>query len=897
MIAMCRIPTLFLRLLALGGIIAQAPVLGAGVDAAVAAKAEERKAPEKAPLWWSRRPIVRPAVPAGERNPVDAFVRARLAVEGWEPSPEADRTTLARRVYFDLAGLPPTPGQVAEFCQDTSPDAWEKLVDRLLDSPRYGEHWARHWLDVIHFADTHGFEHDVFRPNAWRFRDYVIGSFNSDTPWAQFIEEQLAADVLFPDKTELTPALGFLGAGPFDASAQGTAPRSFENLDRDDLVTQTMSAFTSTTANCARCHAHKFDDIPQADYYALQAVFAGVGKGEISYDATRATAETRRRATSLLTAAKAGDTAVLTDPDNTAKLVAWEAGRQSTGGWHVLNAETFLSANGATLTKQPDGSLLASGIRPDKESLIVTGGTGLSRMTALRLEVLPDPSLPAGGPGRADNGNLHLSGVSIQVFAPGAAQGANTAIASATADWNQDGWPIDKVLDADPATEWGIFPKTGEAHQAVFALAAPVDLPAGTKVAVTLNQFHGGSHLIGRFRLSVTAAAPEYTLALSAAGDAALAKAPADRSPQERTILSAAVLGAMAQRDLASLPPQAKVYAAGRTYDIGNGPLNVGEPHPVHVLQRGDLDQPLVVAKPGALSEIAELNPLFPSDGDEGQRRAALAHWLADPRNPLTWRSIANRVWQWHFGQGLCATPGDLGKMGALPANPELLDWLAAELRDNGGSLKKLHRLILTSGTWRQSSANRETPAQRDPDNHLLWRMNVRRLGAESYCDTVMAAAGRLDLTAGGPGVGHFVTSPGPQSTPVVDYTAFNWNSPGAGRRSIYRVVWRGIPDPLMDALDFPDAAVLTAARGFSASALQALALWNNPFVLFHADALAARGVKENAADPVGWMFREILLREPTAAELKIFNACAGRDGLPEAGRILFNSNEFLFVP
>ncbi|RYD36441.1 MAG: DUF1553 domain-containing protein [Verrucomicrobiaceae bacterium] len=884
--------------LLLTGMLLQAsqPFAALGADSvAKAATEESASAPDTG--WWSLRPIGRPAVPAGEGNPVDVFIHDRLKAEGWEPSPAAGREVLVRRLYFDLLGLPPTLEQVREFCEDASPDAWERLVDRLLASPHYGEHWARHWLDVIHFADTHGFEHDVFRPHAWRFRDYVIAALNRDTPWGRFIEEQLAADVLFPDQPELMPALGFLGAGPYDASAAGTAPMSFENLDRDDLVTQTMSAFTSTTANCARCHAHKFDAIPQEDYYALQAVFAGVGKGDISYDETTATAQARRRAMELRTAARTGNAGVLTQPEHAARLAKWEKERRAVDGWRVLQAETFVSAGGATLTRQPDGSVLAAGARPDKETLTVTAGTDLKRITAFRLEVMPDPSLPAGGPGRADNGNLHLTSIGVQVFAPGANQGTAISIPSASSDWDEPGgWSVDKILDADPATEWGIYPKVGQAHQAVFTFAAPVEVPSGAKLTVTLNQWHGGAHIIGRFRLSVTSAPPALMLALNPTADAALAKQPAERTPEETLSLSSTVLGILAAQDLAALPPPVQVYAAGTTYNSGGGPVTLNQPRVIRVLQRGDLSKPGAEVPPGALSEISALPARFPVEGGEGQRRVALARWLADGRNPLTWRSIANRVWQFHFGAGLSSTPGDFGKMGSQPSHPVLLDWLAAELRDNGGSLKKLHRIILTSHTWRQSAGHRPEQAKRDPDNHLLWRMNSRRLQAEGYCDAVLQASGKLDLAAGGPGVPHFISSPGPQSTPVLDYAAYDWNSPGSGRRSIYRVVWRGISDPLFDALDFPDAAVLTPARGFSAAPLQALVLWNNNFILHHAAALAERAGREAAADPLTRMYQLVLLRDPRADELETMRACAAQDGLAEVARILFNTNEFLFV-
>ncbi len=267
-----------------------------------------------AQTWWSLRPLVKPALPdladAASIHPVDRFVRARLAGKKIAPSPEADRRTLIRRLYYDLHGLPPTPEEVAAFEKDSDPQAYEHLVDRLLASPRYGERWARHWLDTIHFAETHGCEHDIPRDKAWPYRDYVIESLNQDKPWPRFIREQLAADRFFPDEPRLIAALGFLGAGTFDLSAFGTAPLTFEYLDRDDLVTQTMAGFVSTTANCARCHAHKFDPITQEDYYGLQAVFAGVVKGNIPFDEDAHIAQQRWHWQSLVDAAEASDKSV-----------------------------------------------------------------------------------------------------------------------------------------------------------------------------------------------------------------------------------------------------------------------------------------------------------------------------------------------------------------------------------------------------------------------------------------------------------------------------------------------------------------------------------------------------------------------------------------------------------
>ena len=758
--------------------------------------------------WWSLKPLVRPPVPdSGGDNPIDAFIQARLESEGLSPAPKADRRALIRRLMFDLHGLPPTMDETEAFLADERDDAYLHLLNRLLESPRYGERWARHWLDTIHFADSHGFEHDVFRPHAWRYRDYVIDSFNRDTPWDRFIREQLAADVFFADQPELTVALGYLGAGPYDHSAAITALKSFEYLDRDDLVTQTMGAFVSTTANCARCHAHKFDPITQADYYALQAVFAGIGKGDLAFDTDPEIAAQRRRWRGLKSAAEQRRQDVLLQPENLALVSEWEADTGAKAVWRTLEPGMFVSSEGATLRRLDDASILSTETRPETDIVTVRATTELSRITAIRLEVLTDESLPQNGPGRQDNGNLHLSEFELQVRHPGATQDEAVPIHQATADFDQAGWTIQHAIDGNDATAWGIHPAVGMPHQAVFVPESPPELAPGSEVVVELKQLHGRSHLIGRFRLSVTDGPPEKAIALPADALAAL-KTPADqRTTDQQTALAAAILRRRAEHELQRLPEQGKVYAAAAQAENERGMITFDAPREIRLLKRGDLNRPEQVVGPGALTAVVDLPARFdlPETHQEAARRAALADWLADTRNPLTWRSVANRVWHYHFGRGLCDTPSDFGRMGGVPSHPELLDWLACELRDGGGSLKHLHRLICSSRTYRQSSRPTEQQLSIDPDNRLLARMPSRRLDAGSYFDAVLAVSGRLDLTMGGPGVQHFSTSPGAQLTPKLDYNDFDWDSPGATRRSIYRVVWRGIPDPLFDALDFPD--------------------------------------------------------------------------------------------
>lgn len=856
--------------------------------------------------WWSLQPLVRPPLPqqhdatdsSTSLNPIDMFVAARLQEANLRPSPPADKRTLLRRVMMDLHGLHPTLEQVAAFESDQEPGVWERLVDELLQSPRYGERWARHWLDTIHFADSHGFEHDVFRPHAWHFRDYVIDAFNEDLPWDEFIRQQLASDYYYPDQSTLRVALGFLGAGPYDQSAAATAPMSFEYLDRDDLVTQVMGAFQSTTANCARCHAHKFDPITQEDYFALQAVFAGVTKGDIAYDSDAEIANQRRHWSQLLTDAKSGLAEVLMSESNRQLVRDWEQAEPVV--WTAFQPDTFVSTGGATLTRLEDHSVLSSGMRPDVDAVVVAGITSLQTVTAIRLEVLTDPSLPMQGPGRQDNGNLHLNEFVLETFPPGATSPQRIPFRTASADFNQEGWHILHAIDGNLATAWGIYPSVGKGHEAVFELESPLVLEPGTRLSMTLRQNLGGGHLIGRLRLSLTSGPPQAAIALPENVAKILQTKAAERTAEDQLVLQAAILEHLSNMNLRALPPEDKVYAAGAVAENERGMLRIDVPREIHVLTRGDLEKPKQKVAPGALSILDHLPSRFVelTTGDERARRAALAEWIADPENPLTWRSIANRVWHYHFGRGIVDTPSDFGRMGSMPSHPMLLDWLACELRDNNGSLKHLHRLICTSRTYQQSSLLNDELYEADPDNRLLARFTRRKLDAESFRDSLLVLSGSLDLTMYGPGIKNFSESPGPQVTPVLDYKNYDLDSGGSARRSIYRVVWRGIPDPLMEALDFPDLGLLAPKRNVSASPLQALALLNNRFVLHHAERMADRHANDSNDHraAIREIVQRVYLREPHAEEVEALSTLADRHGIESVCRMLFNSNEFLFL-
>jgi hypothetical protein len=845
---------------------------------------------------WSWRSIARPAIPAGAANPIDAFINTRLRAESISPAPTADRRTLIRRLSFDLHGLPPSPKEVDAFEKDGNPRAYENLVARLLDSPRYGERWARHWLDAIHFADSHGFEHDLMRTNAWRYRDYVIESLNRDTPWPRFIREQLAPDFFFPDEPRLMAGLGFIGAGPWDQSTAQTAPKTSDNLDRDDMVTQTMSSFASVTAHCARCHDHKFDPVLQEDYYALQAVFAGVGKGDVAYDRDAATAEQRRRWKQLVAAIDRQDRGVLLANENAQLVSDWANARGPEAAWNIVEPETFLNTSAAKLKRLPDGAILAEGPLPEVDTYTVTAAA--REITAVRLEILTDASLPKNGPGRAENGNLHLSEFEIQLFEPGAASARKIAIRKATADFNQESWTIPHAIDGDEKTAWGIHPREGESHTAVFELETKLALTNGARVAFVLKQVHGRGHVVGKFRLATTSDDPARATVLPASVSAALATT--NQNEAQQLALASFALREITGAKLAALPKPEVVFAAGPDFTSVSEGMTVkpwSEPKVVHVLKRGEISRPGAIAEPGTIHVSDRLQSRFAAK-NEAERRAALADWLADKENPLTWRSAVNRVWHHHFGRGLVDTLNDFGHMGSAPTHPELLDWLAAEFRDTGGSLKALHRLIVTSETYQRANAVNDHALAADPENRLLWHGVRRRLDAESFRDAVLAISGRLDTTMGGPAAQQFKLGKPIQLTPTVDYTPFAWDSPGANRRSIYRFVYRGLQDPFMDALDFPDAAQLAPTRLFSASPLQSLALLNNDFVLHHAQALGSRleASSHTRAEQIREAFRLVFQRDATESEVSAFGAYAEKHGLPPMARVLFNSSEFLFV-
>lgn len=909
-------------------------------DADGSSKSGENAA-TRAANWWSLKPLVRPAVPdavceleqrlrsemsasvspaaARERDAavaavIDGFIDARLQAAGLSRNPRADKRTLIRRVYQDLHGLPPSPADVDAFLVDESPTAYADLIDRLLADSAYGERWARHWLDIAHYADSHGHDQDRPRPNAWPYRDYLIRAFNSDIPYGQFVRQQIAGDVIWPESQDALIATGFLACGPWDESAlrdirdDGPDRLIGQLLDRDDIVTSVMSTFTGMTVGCARCHDHKFDPIPQTDYYALQAVFAGIDKAERAFDTLPEVAAARNALKIELDRIRSDESAVMfataTPELRNAFLASVETVDSSAGGWTTLVPAKVTSRDAAILRVLQDRSVLVLGDRPEKDEYTITAGCTLTTISAIRLEVLADELLPFKGPGRQDNGNLHLSEVTIATQQSGSPATAKTVIIkSAVADFDQAGWGAAKTIDGDVTTAWGIYPEVGKSHAIVFEFESPIQLETGHELVIHLRQEHGGGHLIGRFRLMATQQPGPFP-APRPPGDESIEKLRAiplaDRTPADYAGPFRDYLLRHYETQLAVLPPQQRVYCGTNKFDIDGSFKPTAKPRPVSVLARGDINRPISLAAPGALSAIAAVNNPFPDaeNSDESARRLAMAEWLADTLNPLTWRVIVNRVWGYHFGTAIADTPNDFGRMGGTPSHPELLDWLAAEFRDGPGQLKSLHRQILLSESYQQSSQSNPAAMQVDAGNRLLWRMNRQRLDAESYRDAILTVSGQLNRQMSGPPVMHFMMSPGVHVTPNADYTTFDPSAPDARRRSIYRFIFRTRPDPFLETLDCPDASQSAPVRGSTVGPLQALSLWNNRLTL-HAAAQMASSVAENRpmiAEQVSEACRRVLNRRPTATEQTAWCKYAETHGMANFCRLLLNSSEFLFI-
>ena len=882
---------------------------------------ELKEAPVADLNWWSLRPLARPRVPQLDaapsspassfktRTPIDAFMQRKWNEKGLSPSPEADRRTLIRRLYFDLWGLPPSPAEIQAFVDDEHPRAYERLVDRLLASPHYGERWARHWLDVVHYADTHGYDKDKPRPNAWPYRDYVIRAFNEDKPYSRFVQEQIAGDILWPQTRDGITATGFIAAGPWDFIGHAEVPESkidgriARHLDRDDMVTSTLNTFCSTTIQCARCHHHKFDPIRQQHYYSLQAVFAALDRADRSYDLDPQIAQ--RRATLLsLRETLTAEAQSLQEQVKTAtgsklapleKQLAQLEKQKASGkpqpqfGYHsqierTQNTVKWVQVDLGQATEI--ASILYVGCHDNYNNI----GHGFGFPVRYKIEVSNDEQFRAGVTSLVDRTDADVKN-------PGTQPQRETAPKNCRARFIR-------------ITATKLAPRKNDY---IFALAeVSVFTPAGTNAALG-KRVTSKDSIQAPVRWQRKNLVDGYYYGVQAAPDLA---AKIDSLRAQRDKLRDATLSAELKTKLAanerqlkevaqalkSLPPQGKVYAGtvhhGKGNFVGTGAKG-GRPRAIHVLHRGNILDPREAAQPGTIPVIEDSEWEFELDpaASEGERRVALANWLVRRDNPLAWRSIVNRVWQYHFGRGLVDSPNDFGRMGKRPTHPELLDWLAVEFRDNGQSFKKLHKLIVTSAVYRQSVTADAKQRELDAENLYLWRMNRRRLTAEEVRDAVLAVSGKLDETMFGPGFQLFVIER-PQHSPHYEYDQHDPDDPKSLRRSIYRFIVRSQPDPFMTTLDCADSSASVAKREETLTALQALSLLNNKFMLRMAEHFAARlqGEADTLRGQVEYGFHLVTGRSPSTEQATQLTAYAAEFGMENLCRLLFNLNEFVFV-
>ena len=863
--------------------------------------------------WWAFRPLATVAAPRlpdqwrrFSRGPIDDFVLAELRTRGLRPSPPADRRTLLRRVTFDLTGLPPDPEQVEAFATDERGDAYQRAVDRLLASPRYAERWARHWLDVVHYADTHGYDKDKPRKHAWPYRDWVIDALARDMPWAEFVSRQIAGDVLHPDEPDSVVATGMLAAGPWDFVGhvelrEGTVDKAkTRNLDRDDVVTNVFGAFQSVTVQCARCHDHKFDPITQAEYYDLQAVVRG-RRARRSPVRRRSSDRAPARGAARRTRATATSAAGI--PPTTRR--ALRRRRAARIGGAAPGAGRFRREAAAARPPRFDGL-------PQRDR----GDTRRCQMGADRSSARRSRSTPWWLP-RATRSTAAIRGraSACRTCSNSASPcrrtvpGRRSRSGAATQCRRGTAMSRSASRSAPHATEHATCACARRAlwrrtDDYCFALAELQVICDGRETAhgkqvTALDTIEAGGRW-GRQRLVDGVRPWSHAMAERAQLEAAwrrLHDQLETAAERDRRELRTARLAAI-QAEVTALPERSRVYAIAHTFAAEGSftPPPGNRPRAVHRLERGDVTRPRERSAPGALAAAGHAPGRFDLDDpeDEGRRRAALAAWIVHPDNPLTWRSIVNRVWQYHFGRGLAASPNDFGRMGEPPSHPRLLDYLARRFRDQGGSLKALHRAIVLSATYRQSSRDIEANTQHDQGNRWLWRGPRRRLEAEALRDAILAVAGDLDLSMGGPGFRLFGFEN--DHSPRYLYSAYDPADPTTHRRSIYRFVVRSVPDPWLTTFDCADPSTCTPVRSQTTTPLQALALFNDRFVLHEAGNFAARARTDDPKDPLGRAVRLAWQRMPTADERARLQAHAANHGLAAVCRVLLNTNEFLHV-
>ena len=810
---------------------------------------------------WSFTPPVRPAEPAVQnrawvKNPIDTFILARLEKEGLKPSPQVDRDRLLRRVSFDLTGLPPTLAELNAFLADTAPDAYEKAVDRLLASPRYGERMAVDWLDAARYADTHGYQTDPAK-EIWPWRDWVIKAFNSNMPYDRFTIEQLAGDLLPNATIDQKIATGFQRNHRVNAET-GAIPEEFEAETLVDRAATAGTVWMGLTMGCARCHDHKFDPILQKDFYSLIAFFnnvdevgnGGPADGRGNYKPYLKLPSPELEA---VVAAKEAELKVarakLSEIDKglAAKQAEWEQTALTyQPKWEVLVPATFKADNGVTLKALPDGSVIAGGAMPPASFFQVTADTAMKKITAFRLEMIPDASLPGGGSGRGADGKGVVTLFEVRTG------GKKVDLSRITADFKSEESELNLVVS--PADQlkrgWGVNPEMNQRHYAVIETTRMFS-PEATLTFRIGSEYEGAP--LGRFRISVTdSEVPEVV----PEDMASILRTPvAARSEKDAIALTKYFVSHPVERraaNEAATTLDAERRAAENKIPSTMVMAEMAEPRDTFVMLRGAYD------KPG--DKVTPSTPGFlpPMPADAPRNRLGLAQWLVAPSNPLTARVAVNRYWQMYFGTGLVKTADDFGSQGEAPSHPELLDWLATEFVRTGWDVKAMQRLIVTSAAYRQASVVTPALHERDPENRLIARGPRVRLEAEMIRDQALSLSGLLSTKMGGPSVKPYQPEGLWEQLSAFQGRKLFERSTGEDlwRRSVYSYWKRTVPPPAMTIFDAPTRESCVVRRQMSSTPLQALALLNDEMYVETARKFAERMVKEggaSATERVSW--------------------------------------------
>ncbi len=855
---------------------------------------------------WAFQPLAQPALPkvrnaTWPKTNVDHFILAAQEAAKVQPAPAASPETLVRRLSFDLLGLPPKPEDVLAFSKDPSPEAYARLVDTLLQSPQYGERWGRHWLDVVRYAESGGYEFDAYRPGAYFYRDWVIRSLNADMPYNEFIRHQLAGDLLLKDKVDAASAPGFLVAGPYPGQITAKTKERIRYDQIDDMLSTIGSSMLGLTIGCVRCHDHKYDPLPQADYYNLAATLARTEHGEAKVE--RETPETER-----LKAEYAKKLAEATKPfekfsaDTLPSLFSkWrsaqpEAPAPDTTAWQIFDVHS-VSTIKTSLEPEEDGVLAYRDNKIKDEVYTLKVRTLQKGINAFRLDALAGDKLPRKGPGLSDNGNFVLSDVKISASPLDPASKAKLTplkLKPGKVTFEQANYPLSNALDNSPVSGWAVDPQQGKDHFAIFEVdGEPAGFEGGTELQILLR--FTGVFGLGRFRLAFSSAPQVPDLQANA-------------QPQDEREL----LWLSASKDLPKTPvrdsitrwfarvePQAKAVVEPlrqlqrsspkpdllNIYSVKTGGADV------FLLRRGEVDNKAAKADPGFLQVLSRAEPQKWTAPASTHPRVALGQWMTDSESgagQLLARVMVNRVWKHHFGRALVTTPNDFGAQGEKPSHPELLEHLASEFIREGWSLKNLHRKLVLSAAYQQGLNPSETNRRLDPENKLFWQHAPRRLEAEAIRDSLLSVAGLLDLKPYGP-------------------SEANVNSP---RRSVYLRVRRSELIPFLTLFDAPEALQSVGERGATTLPTQALTLLNSPFVRDCAQKLATRSLagKKPLLEAFETAFQSALSRPPTAGEKQRFGAFlhahAGDAPSPEAASkallqtclAILCTNEFIYV-